>query len=78
VKSINWIDLMRSSESSLVDTLESVSTTDASELESIFNAGIDAARQGLSALSNPFLLNGDSERFNAWTDGYYAMLRSGT
>lgn len=68
---------MRSSESAFVDTPESAAITDLSELESIFDAGIDAARQGLSALTNPFLLNGDSDRFNAWTDGYYAMLRSG-
>jgi hypothetical protein len=68
---------MRSSESAFVDTPVSAATTDLSELDSIFDAGIDAARQGLSALTNPFLLNGDSDRFNAWTDGYYAMLRSG-
>jgi hypothetical protein len=73
---INWIDLMRRGEIASADTLERFSTDALSELEEIFDAGIDAARQGLSALTNPFLLNGDSDRFNAWTEGYYAMLRA--
>lgn len=65
---------MRNAESADVETSEHFPTNVLSELEAIFEAGIDAARQGLSALTNPFLLNGDSDRFNRWTDGYYSML----
>jgi hypothetical protein len=67
---------MRSRERAFADKPESFSTNVLSELEAIFDAGIEAARQGLSALTNPFLLNGDSDRFNAWTDGYYSMLQA--
>lgn len=65
---------MRNGESADVEMSGDLPTNVLSELEVIFEAGIDAARHGLSALTNPFLLNGDSDRFNAWTDGYYSML----
>ena len=40
------------------------------ELEKIARQGRAAALQRLSAMSNPYLLGGNEDRFNAWMEGY--------